>query len=127
MESEHASTVLGIVDERHAGHFWIRFLEQLQPLPVLGPNERDARDVASRVSEAGNEARFIGKGNVREHDRNDRRRLFGRECGFATGDHHDVDLRIDQLGGQASKSAHLLLSPPRLKDYVLSLHVPQLA
>ena len=34
---------------------------------------------------------------------------------------------LDQLGGQASKVAHLPVSPTRLKDYVLPLHVPQLA
>jgi hypothetical protein len=105
-----------------------QLLEKLQPFPgQIIAQRKHSRDIPARPCQTCDDSEPYGITARRRDDRDRPRRLFGRECRFATGGHQDVDLRIDQLGGQTSKAAHLRVSPPRLKEYVLSLHVPQLA
>jgi len=100
-------------------------LEQLQPFPVkLGGQRNHTRDISAWSGQVCDESQHHQVTARRRDDRDRTRRLLGREGGFASGCHHDVDLDIDQLGGQTRQSSHLSVSPPRLEDNVLAFYVP---
>ena len=111
---------------RHLGH---DFREQLQLLPhqCLRDDGR-SRDVSSGPREAGNKSRLHGIDCSCHDDGNGPGRLLGgpsrRQPPYR---YDDVNLRLNQVGGQAGKLFVLPLGPSAHDRDVLTFHVANLA
>ena len=108
-EGQDAPAVFGVVDQRDARELRKGQLEQLQPLPVFRANERDPRDVAPGARVARDEARLIGEGDVRKHDRDRGRRLLGRAGGLRARraeDIHGETQPAPRRAGGGARCAH---------------------
>ena len=116
---------LGVIDQGHARELGLHLLQELEPLAVLGADERDAGDVAAGPRVAGHEAGLIGERHVREHDRN----LGGHTLGGATclrsRRADDVDVELDQLGGELGEAGRVAVRPSEFDREVLALDVAE--
>src|SRR4029077_5921597 len=83
----------------------------------------DPGRVAARPSEAGNKAKLDRVLTDSEHDRDRRRRSFGREWRSRAGRGDDGHTTADQVSHQRRQAIELALQPVVLDRYVLAVDV----
>src|SRR5262249_6004030 len=102
--------------DRYTGDLGHSLLEKLQ---LLADDFRDQRaqpgDISAGASKAGDEARSNWVA-TRRHDNGDRAgRPFGSASGLLPLRHDDVNLELDQLGGEARQARQAALCPSVLE------------
>ena len=94
----------------------------------LGEHQADAREVAARPRESGDQADRNRVADGVEEDRDRRGRVLRRERRRVAALGHDhVDLAGDEVGGQRGQPINVALAPAIFDHHVLSLDVAGLA
>ena len=106
-----------------------QFVQQLQPLrPQLRAQVAHARDVATRMVEAGDETQIDRVTGAEKDDRNSRGRLLCRQCPSSATEYGDHGhLSANQLVRQRQQSIVLPLRPPVFDRHVAALDVAGVA
>src|SRR5438128_536503 len=113
-----------VCEDGHTGHFWHRFLEQLQPFPShLRGRAAYSRDVPPWPGEAGDEPLLNGVAHDHAHDGDRARGVVGSaDCWVTSYNNDDFDLEADELCCQLGETLCSPLCIPHLHDEVLALH-----
>jgi hypothetical protein len=106
----------GICQHRDPGRRGDDLVQQLQPLRRQGYRyHADARDVATGLSESGDETEGDGVSGTDEHDRDRRGGGLRREPGVSASDRgYHVDAPTHQLGRQRRQLIVLKFRPPEI-------------
>src|SRR5262245_36305690 len=86
---------------------------------------RQSGDVAARSRKTRNDAGADRISRSREHDRDHRCRLLGRERRESVVRHDNIDLKPDELGGDLGKSLAASLGPAMLDCEIAAVAPPQ--
>jgi hypothetical protein len=123
----HRRTAAGSPQHGHPRDLRHRFLEQFHPFPgkALPGAERDARDVATRPRQAGNQPVPHRIDGGRHHDGDRAGRVLGRADRWRACRHDDVYREPDQLSGQIREAVVVPFCRTGLNCEVLALQVAE--
>ena len=110
----HGRWIVGIGHDRQSAEAGDDLAQEFEALArKFGRRERQAGDVAARPRQTGDEASAKRVRHRREHDRDDRGRLFRCEHRRSRRD-NDIDLEPDKLGGDLRETLEASLRPANL-------------
>src|SRR5262245_1904588 len=110
----HARWIVGIGDDRQLAETGHDLAQEFQALArKLGRRKRQAGDVATRPRQTGDEASAKRVRHRREHDWDNRGRLFRCEDRRSRCD-NNIDLETDKLGGDLGETLEASLRPTNL-------------
>jgi len=99
--------------------------KQIEPLGhQLDGEVAEAREVAARPGETGDETRLDRVVVASEDDRNRRSRIFRRQCRRIAGGCDYGNPAADEIGGQCGQPIIATLRPAIFDRHILSLDVP---
>jgi hypothetical protein len=110
----HGRWIVAIRQDRQSAKAGDDLAQEFEALArKSGRRERQAGDVAARPRQTGDEATAKRVRHCREHDRDDRGRLFRCERRRSRR-HNDIDLEPDKLGGDVRETLGASLRPTNL-------------
>jgi len=120
---------IGLIGKHaHARDSRYCLLEELQlSADGVGHHGAQPRDIAARTGEAGHEATGHGVTAARHDYGNRAARFLDGPGRHFTLSHDDIDLALDELGGESRQAARFTLRPSIFERHVLLLHVAEIA